>query len=177
MTHCVPVKFADRVLVCDADPRSVRALRAVLRDAGFAVQAASSAEEALDCAAVRLPAIAIVELELPDADGVELCQRLHEWSDIPLFVMSAIDDEHHKVRALDAGADDYLTKPFAPRELVARVRATLRRTRRDTLDPCIEVAGLTIDVARHTVRRDGAEIHLTRSNTGCWPSWRATADG
>jgi two-component system, OmpR family, KDP operon response regulator KdpE len=161
MTHIAPLQYADRVLVCDADPRSIRALRLVLRDGGFAVHAASSAEEALDSAALRLPTIAIVELELPDGDGVESCRRLHEWSDIPLIVVSAIADEHQKVRALDAGADDYVTKPFAPSELVARVRAALRRTGRDTLEPCIEAAGMTIDFARHTVRRDGEEIHLT----------------
>lgn len=93
-----------RILVCDDDGRTVRALRAVLRDAGFGVVVAASAEEALDAAALRPPAAAIVELALPDADGVELCRQLREWSAIPLIVLSAIDEEHHKVRALNAGA-------------------------------------------------------------------------
>lgn len=153
---------AERVLVCDADGRTVRALRVVLRDAGFRVQAAASAEEALDAAALRPPAAAIVELALPDADGVELCRQLREWSAIALIVLSAIDEEHHKVRALNAGADDYVTKPFAPRELVARLRASLRRAQGDTRDQRIEVdGGLVVDFARRAVYRDGREVHLT----------------
>jgi two-component system, OmpR family, KDP operon response regulator KdpE len=152
----------ERVLVCDADARSVRALRVVLRDAGFRVDATASAEEALDVAALRPPAAAIVELALPDADGADLCRRLREWSAIPLIVLSAIDEEHHKVRALNAGADDYVTKPFAPRELVARVRATLRRAQGDARDQRIEVeVGLAIDFARRAVHQDGREVHLT----------------
>jgi two-component system KDP operon response regulator KdpE len=151
-----------RILVCDDDGRTVRALRAVLRDAGFQVEAAASAEEALDAAALRPPAAAIVELALPDADGVELFRQLHEWSAIPVIVLSAIDEEHHKVRALNAGADDYVTKPFAPRELVARVHATLRRAQGDTRDQRIEVeGGLAIDFARRVVHRGGREVHLT----------------
>jgi CheY-like chemotaxis protein len=102
-----------RILLCDADARTVRALRVVLRDAGFRVQATASAEDALDAAALRPPAVAIVELALPDADGVDLCRQLREWSAIPVIVLSAIDEEHHKVRALNAGADDYRTKPAA----------------------------------------------------------------
>ncbi|HVP02126.1 MAG TPA: response regulator transcription factor [Solirubrobacteraceae bacterium] len=152
----------ERILVCDADARTVRALRVVLRDVGFRVEAAASAEAALDAAALRPAAAAIVELALPDADGVDLCRRLREWSTIPLIVLSAIDDEHHKVRALNAGADDYVTKPFAPRELVARVRATLRRAQGGTRDQRIEVeGGLAVDFARHAVYRDGQEVHLT----------------
>ena len=152
----------ERVLVCDADARSVRALRIILRDAGFEVLQAGSVEEALDAAALRPPAAAILELALPDADGVDLCRQLREWSAIPLIVLSAIDDEYHKVRALNAGADDYVTKPFAPRELVARVRARLRRAQGDTRGQRIEVeGGLAIDFARRAVHRDGREVHLT----------------
>jgi two-component system KDP operon response regulator KdpE len=151
-----------RVLVCDDDGRTVRALRVILRDAGFRVEAVSSASEALDAAALRPPAAAIIELALPDADGVDLCRHLREWSAIALIVLSAIDEEHHKVCALNAGADDYVTKPFAPRELVARVRATLRRARGDIRDQRIEVeGGLAIDFARRAVSRDGQEVHLT----------------
>jgi two-component system KDP operon response regulator KdpE len=151
-----------RILVCDDDVRTVRALRVILRDAGFRVEAVSSASEALDAAALRPPAAAIVELALPDADGVDLCRHLRERSAIPLIVLSAIDDEHHKVRALNAGADHYVTKPFAPRELVARVRATLRRAQGDTRAPRIEVeGGLAVDFARRAVYRDGRKVHLT----------------
>jgi two-component system KDP operon response regulator KdpE len=151
-----------RILVCDADRRTVRALRVVLGDAGFRVQATASAEQALDAAALHPPAAAIVELALPDADGVDLCRQLPEWSALPLIVLSAIDEEHDKVRALNAGADDYVTKPFAPRELVARVRAALRRAQGDTREHRIEVeGGLAVDFARRTVHRDGRELHLT----------------
>jgi two-component system KDP operon response regulator KdpE len=151
-----------RILVCDDDGRTVRALRAVLRDAGFGVAVAASAEEALDAAALRPPAAAIVELALPDADGVELCRQLREWSAIPLIVLSAIDEEHHKVRALNAGADDYVTKPFAPREFVARVRAALRRAQSDPRNQRIEIeGGLAMDFARRAVYRNGREVHLT----------------
>ncbi len=151
-----------RILVCDDDGRTARALRAVLGDAGFRVAVAASAEEALDAAALRPPAAAIIELALPDADGVDLCRQLREWSAIPIIVLSAIDEEHHKVRALNAGADDYVTKPFGPDELVARVRAALRRARGDTRDQRIEVeGGLAVDFARRAVHRDGREVHLT----------------
>lgn len=94
---------ADRVLVCDDDARSVRAPRVVLRDAGFRVVACASAEDALDAAALRMPAAAIVELAVPDADGVALVRKLREWSAIPVVVLSAIHDEHHVGRALNAG--------------------------------------------------------------------------
>jgi len=152
---------SDRVLVCDDDACDVRALRGVLRDAGFRVDVTTSAGAALDSAALRMPSVAIVESALPDGDGVELCRQLREWSPIPILVLSALDDEHHKVRALDAGADDYVTKPFAPPELVARVRARLRRSRGETAEQRIEVAGLTVDFARRAVYRGGEAIHLT----------------
>ncbi len=93
---------------------------------------------------------------------MDLCRQLREWSAIPLIVLSAIDEEHHKVRALNAGADDYVTKPFTPHELVARVRATLRRAQGDIRDQRIEIeGGLAIDLARRAVYRDGREVHLT----------------
>jgi len=108
------------------------------------------------------PPAAIVERALPDADGVDLCRQLREWSAIPLIVLSAIDEEHQKVGALNAGADDCVTKPFAPRELVARVRAALRRAQGDTWDQRIEVeGGLAVDFARRAVHRDGRDVHLT----------------
>lgn len=151
-----------RILVCDDDGQTVRALRVILREAGFRVEAVSSANEALDAAARHPPAAAIVELALPDADGVDLCRRLREWSAIPLIVLPAIDEEHQKVRALNAGADDYVTRPFAPRELVARVRAALRRAQGDTWDQRIEVeGGLAVDFARRAVYRHGRDVHLT----------------
>jgi two-component system KDP operon response regulator KdpE len=143
-----------RVLVCDADPQSLRALRVVLCGAGFDVDETSTANAALDHSALRPPDGAIIELVLPDADGVQLCQRLREWSAMPLIVLSAIDKEEEKVRALEGGADHYLTKPFAARELIARLHATLRRAHRDDDQPQLTLHGLEIDLAAHRVHRE-----------------------
>ena len=133
----------------------------VLRDAGFAVEWADTAEAALDRAALRPPDAAIFELTLPDGDGVALCRQLREWSTMPLIIVSAVADEDQKVRALDAGADDYITKPCGPRELVARLRAALRRAERGEEQPRLEFYGLEVDLARRVVRRDGEELRLT----------------
>lgn len=150
-----------RVLVCDDEPQVVRALKVVLQDAGFDVIPASTAEEALDQAAVRPPEAAIVDLVLPDGDGVEVCRRLREWSKMPILVLSAIGEEEEKVRALEAGADDYVTKPFASRELIARLEATLRRVDSQPHEPLVHVDGLEVDLASRTVQREGEDIHLT----------------
>jgi two-component system KDP operon response regulator KdpE len=151
-----------RVLVCDDEPQILRALRVVLREAGFAVVPAETAEEALDRAAVQPPDAAIIDLVLPDGDGIEVCKALREWSRMPIIVLSAVGDEEEKVRALEAGADDYVVKPFAPRELVARLQANLRRAGDDDVgEPTIRADGLEIDLSAHTIRRDGAEVHLT----------------
>jgi two-component system KDP operon response regulator KdpE len=150
-----------RVLVCDDEPQIVRALGVILRDAGYEAVPARHGEEALDLAAVRPPEAAIVDLMLPDIDGVELTSRLREWSEMPIIVLSAVGEEDRKVEALAAGADDYVTKPFGPRELVARLEAALRRARPESEEPAIEVDGLRIDLAAHSVHRDGEEVHLT----------------
>jgi len=155
------VNAARRVLVCDDEPQILRALRVVLREAGFDVVPAATAQEALDRAAVQPPDAAIVDLVLPDADGIEVCRSLREWSRMPIILLSAVGDEEEKVRGLEAGADDYVVKPFAPRELVARLEATLRRAGADPGEPAIQADGLEIDLAARTVRRDGAEVHLT----------------
>ena len=152
-----------RVLVVDDEPQIVRALKVVLREAGFQTVAAETASEALDRAAVRPPEAAIVDLVLPDGDGVELTRTLREWSDMPILVLSAVGEEEQKVRALDAGADDYITKPFGARELVARLQATLRRAGRSEDEPTVTVDGLEVDFAAHIVRRDGEPVHLTRT--------------
>lgn len=150
-----------RVLVCDDEPQIVRALRVVLREAGYQVVAASDGEEALDRAAVQPPDAAIIDLVLPDIDGVEVCRRLREWTAAPIIVLSAVGDETEKVRALDAGADDYVTKPFGPRELVARLQAALRRAGSGADEPVLAAGELEVDVAARVVRRGGEEIHLT----------------
>jgi two-component system KDP operon response regulator KdpE len=151
----------ERVLVCDDEPQIVRALKVILREAGFEAIPAETGQEALDRAAVRPPDAAIIDLVLPDIDGIEVCRRLREWSKAPVIVLSAVGDEEEKVRALDAGADDYVTKPFGSRELVARLQAVLRRAAGDAEEPRIAVNGLEIDLAARIVSRDGTEIHLT----------------
>ncbi len=151
----------ERVLVCDDELQIVRALKVILRDAGYEVIATATAKEALDAAAVQNPQAAIIDLVLPDGDGVEVCAQLRSWSEMPILVLSAVGEEDQKVRALEAGADDYVTKPFGPRELVARLGAALRRAGGDGEEPTIEVDGLTIDFASRSLRRDGVEVHLT----------------
>jgi len=150
-----------KVLVCDDEPQILRALRVILRDAGFEAVPAETAEEALDLVAVRPPDAAIIDLVLPDLDGVELCARLREWSEMPIIVLSAVGDEDAKVRALAAGADDYITKPFGPRELVARLEANLRRIGPGPDEAVIVADGLEVDLPRRTVLHDGLEVHLT----------------
>jgi two-component system KDP operon response regulator KdpE len=150
-----------RVLVCDDEAQILRALKVILRDAGFEAVPADSGEEALDLAAVKPPAAAIVDLMLPDIDGVEVTKRLREWSEMPIIVLSAVGEEEAKVRALAAGADDYVTKPFGPPELIARLQAALRRVSGGEEEPTLEIGDLTVSLAAHTVTRDGEEIHLT----------------
>jgi two-component system, OmpR family, KDP operon response regulator KdpE len=150
-----------RILVCDDEPQILRALKVILRDAGFETVPAATAEEALDLAAVRPPDAAIIDLVLPDGDGVEVCREIRRWSRMPIIVLSAVGDEDAKVRALEAGADDYVTKPFGARELVARVQAALRRVQGADEEPTITADGLEIDLAARTVRRDGVDVHLT----------------
>ena len=149
------------MLVCDDEQQILRALRVILRDAGYESMPASTMNEALDLAAVNHPDAAIIDLVLPDGDGVELCRKLREWTDIPLIVLSAVGDEEAKVRALSSGADDYITKPFGPRELIARLEANIRRTAREPEEAVIEAGELRVDLARHTVTVAGEEVHLT----------------
>jgi two-component system KDP operon response regulator KdpE len=152
-----------RILACDDELKILRALKLVLRPAGFDVVTAASIEEALDVVAVTPVEAAIIDLVLPDGNGVDLCRRLREWSAMPIIVLSAVGEEQEKVRALDAGADDYVTKPFGPQELVARLQAVLRRASPEPEESVVSAAGLEVDLAAHVVRRDGEEIHLTRT--------------
>jgi two-component system KDP operon response regulator KdpE len=150
-----------RVLVVDDERQILRALKVILRDAGYDVVEATTVEEALDRAAVRPPDAAIIDLVLPDGSGVDLCRRMREWSTMPILVLSAVGEEDAKVEALEAGADDYVTKPFGPRELVARLGAAMRRVGDAPGDPALEVDGLHVDLNARVVRRDGEEVHLT----------------
>jgi two-component system KDP operon response regulator KdpE len=150
-----------RVLVVDDEPQIVRGLKVILRGAGYAVETASTRQDALDSVAVRPPDAVVLDLLLPDGSGVDVCAAIREWSGLPILVLSAVGDEREKVRALDAGADDYITKPFGPDELLARLRAILRRSAADDGEPAIAVGDLVIDLPAHRLTRDGHEIHLT----------------
>ncbi len=150
-----------RVLVVDDEPQILRALRVVLGNEGFEAVPAATAEEALDAVAVDPPDAAIIDLVLPDGDGVEICKRIREWSEMPIVVLSAVGDESEKVRALNAGADDYVTKPFGSQELIARLGAALRRVPGAADEARIEADGLVVDLAARRVLRDGEEVHLT----------------
>jgi two-component system KDP operon response regulator KdpE len=160
------VKEPRRILICDDEPQILRALKVILRDAGYEAVTTSTGEEALDRAAVAEPEGAILDLMLPDIDGVEVTRQLREWTQMPIVVLSAVGEEDRKVEALAAGADDYVTKPFGPRELVARLEAALRRAVPEDGDPAIVAEGIEIDLAARSVRRDGAEVHLTPTEFG-----------
>jgi two-component system KDP operon response regulator KdpE len=153
---------APRVLVVDDEPQIVRGLRIILRGAGYAVEAAETKAEALAALAARPPDVVVLDLVLPDGSGVEVCREVRRWSRLPILVLSAVGDEREKVRALDAGADDYVTKPFGTDELLARLRAVLRRSEsRDGSTPVIEIGEIAIDLADRTITRAGRDVHLT----------------
>jgi DNA-binding response OmpR family regulator len=122
------------VLVCDGDRQSLRALKTVLGGSGFAVWSTQSAEEALTRAALRAPDAAIIEMDLVDSSGTDVCRLLRQWSSMPLIILSQVSDEDQMVDAFRAGVDDYLTKPFSPRELVVRLEARLRQSSPWSLD-------------------------------------------
>jgi two-component system KDP operon response regulator KdpE len=150
-----------RVLICDDEPQILHALTLVLSEAGFEVVPSITAGEALERAALRPPEAALIDLLLPDADGIEVCSRLREWSPMPILVLSGVDEEQEKVRALEAGADDYVTKPFGSAELVARLDAALRRVTPSVDGPVIIIEGLEIDLGARIVRAEGREVRLT----------------
>lgn len=149
------------MLVVDDELQIVRGLRVILRNAGFEVEAAATKAEALDALAVRPPDVMVLDLILPDGTGVEITEEVRRWSNLPILVLSALGDEREKVRALDAGADDYITKPFGTEELTARLRALLRRAADSGSSPVVTIGELSVDFAARTVTRAGEEMHLT----------------
>jgi two-component system, OmpR family, KDP operon response regulator KdpE len=152
---------AARVLVVDDEPQILRGLRVVLRSAGYHVDVAATKEEALDAVASRPPDVMVLDLVLPDGTGVEICEEVRHWTKLPIIVLSAVGDEREKVRALNAGADDYMTKPFGNDELAARLRALLRRANDTASEPVVELGELTVDLAARRVTSRGQEVHLT----------------
>jgi two-component system, OmpR family, KDP operon response regulator KdpE len=149
-----------RILVVDDEPQILRALRATLRGAGYTVDSAATAVEALTAAAAHPPEAVILDLVLPDGSGTDVCRELRSWSDAPVIVLSAVGEEREKIAALDAGADDYVTKPFSVDELLARLRAVMRR-RGAVQEPVIDVGDLRINVAERAVTRGGDRVKLT----------------
>ena len=149
-----------RVLVVDDEQQILRALRTSLRGAGYEVETADTAESALAAAAMRPPEAVILDLVLPDGTGIDVARELRTWSTAPMIVLSAVGDEREKVAALDAGADDYVTKPVGIDELLARLRAVLRRTA-PSGEPVVEVGELVVDLANRTVTMAGEPVHLT----------------
>jgi two-component system KDP operon response regulator KdpE len=148
------------ILVVDDEPQILRALTTTLRGAGYTVDTADTAAGALAAAAAQPPAAMILDLVLPDGSGIDVSREFRTWSDAPVIVLSAIGEEREKVAALDAGADDYVTKPFSVEELLARLRAVLRRSVGDD-GSLIEVGELVIDVPERLVTRSGERIKLT----------------
>ena len=149
-----------RVLVVDDEQQILRALRTSLRGAGYEVETADTAEGALAAAAMRPPEAVILDLVLPDGTGTEVVRELRTWSSAPVIVLSAVGDEREKIAALDAGADDYVTKPVGIDELIARLRAVLRRAA-PSGEPLIAVGELEVDLEKHEVRTTGKPVHLT----------------
>jgi two-component system KDP operon response regulator KdpE len=154
---------APHILVIDDELQIQRALRTILIEKQFRVSTASSGEEGLTIAATAEPDLVILDLGLPDMDGVEVCARLREWTQCPIIILSVRDGERDKVAALDKGADDYLTKPFGIEELLARVRVALRHSaqKQGTQSKVVKAGELTIDLVWHIVKRGEEEVKLT----------------
>ena len=150
-----------RILVVDDDPALLRALAINLRARHFDVDTAADGATALRHAASAPPDLVVLDLGLPDMDGVEVVAGLRGWASVPIVVLSARDSQWAKVDALDAGADDYVTKPFGMDELLARIRAALRRATPEPATPVVTTGAFTVDLAAHRVTRDGAPVRLT----------------
>jgi two-component system KDP operon response regulator KdpE len=153
-----------KVLVIDDDPALLRALRLGLRASGHEVVTAPNGEQGVAQAATASPDVVILDLGLPDVDGLSVCRRIRHWSDVPILVLSATGSEDRKVAALDGGADDYVTKPFGMAELGARIRAAIRHRRGDSADAqptTLSVGSLELDLVHHETRVDGTPVELT----------------
>ncbi len=157
---------AGRVLVVDDEPLIVEMVTEALTRQGYKVESASTGPEALALAERGMPDVIVLDIMLPGLDGLEVCRRLRSKSDVPIIILSAKTEEIDRVVGLELGADDYLPKPFSPRELVARIRAVLRRAERAMAKPAspgaLEFPGLTLDMRSRSTMLDGEPIRLTR---------------
>ncbi|TDQ00574.1 response regulator [Labedaea rhizosphaerae] len=163
------MKPGPKVLVVDDEPQIVRALRINLTARGYQVLTAHDGAEALRAAADGKPDVVVLDLGLPDLDGNDVIAGLRGWTDVPIIVLSARQDSTDKVRALDAGADDYVTKPFGMDELLARLRAAVRRATVSSpgdAEAVVATASFTVDLAAKKVIKDGKEVHLTPTEWG-----------
>ncbi len=149
------------VLVVDDERAIRRYLHAALNAQGYTVYDASNGQEAMNAVVTDKPDLVILDLGLPDLDGVEVTRRLREWTQMPIIILSVREQEEDKIAALDAGADDYLTKPFSSGELMARIRVAMRRSLRSASEPVFESDGLKVDLARRKVTANGQEVSLT----------------
>ena len=150
-----------KVLIVDDDPRLRDLVRLAMERAGFQVMTAADGQSALTSVARDLPDLVILDIGLPEVDGLEVCRRIRQRSDVPVLFLTARDDEIDRILGLELGADDYVTKPFSPRELVARVRAILKRTSGGAGGHPVQIGGLTLDPAARTCRMDGRDLSLT----------------
>lgn len=150
-----------RVLVVDDEQAIRRFLKTALTAHGYDVFETTTGEDALTAAVTYRPDLIVLDLGLPGIDGIEVTRRLREWSQLPILILSVRDQEEDKIKALDAGADDYLTKPFGAGELLARMRVALRRATQPQAEPIFRVGDLTVDLARRVVTRSGEEVSLT----------------
>jgi two-component system KDP operon response regulator KdpE len=149
------------VLVVDDETQIRRALTTNLRARGYEVEQAATGEQALTIAADRHPDAVILDIGLPGIDGIEVLRGLRGWSTVPIIMLTVREDDRDKIEALDAGADDYVTKPFSMGELLARLRAALRRSTSTEEEPVVTTDDFTIDLAAKRVERDGEDVHLT----------------
>ena len=151
------------ILIIDDEPQIVRALKTILLANHFQVATATTGEQGLVLAALQPPEVIILDLSLPDMDGIHVCELIREWSRTPIIVLSVRDNEKDKVAALDKGADDYLTKPFGIEELLARIRVALRHSDQNqgARKSVIKAGAVTIDLVRHLVTKNEEEIRLT----------------
>jgi len=154
-------KKSPLILIIDDEPQIRRLLRITLEAGGFHVFDAANGNDGLVQVAQRRPDLVLLDLGLPDADGLSVLKRLREWSQVPVIILTVRDQEDDKISALDGGADDYVTKPFGTGELLARIRAALRHSNEGENQALFQLENLTVDLANHIVRKQGTEVKLT----------------